>query len=75
MPVSDNFRMRTTSELRELLNNMDVVQSINIQWLLWICYVVRMGENAPVGPKFEEVDEENEFVCFGRTRSRKPCQR
>ena len=34
--VADDFRIRYNSELYKLLNDMDVVQRINIQWLRYV---------------------------------------
>ena len=47
MRVGDVFRVRLNSELYMLVNDIDVVQRINIQWLYWLGHVVRMEENAP----------------------------
>ena len=47
VPVGDDFRIRFSSELYEVLNNIGVVQCINIQRLCWLGHVVRMEENAP----------------------------
>ena len=40
--VGDDFRITYNSDLYEFFNYIDVVQRINIQWLLWLAHVVRM---------------------------------
>ena len=62
--VDDDLRIRFNSELYELLNNMDVVQRINIQWLRWLGYVVRMEKDAPARRVFDA------RICGSRRRGR-----
>ena len=66
--VGDNFRIRYNSELCELLNDLDVVQCINIQWLRWLGHVVRMEGDAPARRVFAA------GICGSRRRER-PCIR
>ena len=40
-----NYRNRSNIELYELLNDMDILQSINIQWLRCIGHVVRIEKD------------------------------
>ena len=47
MRVGHDFRIRSNSELFELLNDIAVVQRINIQRLRWLGYLVRMDEDVP----------------------------
>ena len=51
--VGDDFRIRSNSELYELLNDMDVVQLLNIQRLRWLGHVVRMEWDAPARRVFD----------------------
>ena len=44
--VGDNFRIRSNSELYELLNDIDVVQRVNIQRMRWLGHAVRIKEDA-----------------------------
>ena len=62
--VGDDFRIRFNSELYELLNDMDVVQRINIQRLLWLGHVFRMEEDAPARRVFDA------GICGSRRRGR-----
>ena len=75
--VGDDFRIRFNNELYELLNDIDFVQSTNIQRLSWIGHDVRMGEDVPARRmrKSAEVGEKDDFVSVGRTKSIKPCHR
>lgn len=43
--VGENFCIRTNKELKDLLNNIVVVQRIHIQRLSRLCHVARMEEN------------------------------
>ena len=53
MRVGDDFRIRSSSELYELLNGIDVEQRINIQLLRWLGHVVRMEKDAPARRVFD----------------------
>ena len=80
MRVGDDFCIRFSSELYELLNDMDVVQRINIQRLRWLGHVVRMEEDAPGRDGYlmrgsAEVGEEDDLASVGKTKSRKPYRR
>ena len=68
MRVDDDFRIRFNSELYELLNDIDVVQRIKIQRLLWLSHVVRMEEDAPAKWVLDA------GICGVRRRGR-PCIR
>ena len=62
--LSDDFRIRSNSELYALLNYIDVVQIINNQKLRWCGHIVRMEEDAPAGGIF------NKGICGSRRRGR-----
>lgn len=63
--------------LREIATNnvLHVVQHINIQWQRWLGHVVRIEKEAPARRGSLIVGRENDFVCVGRTKSRKSRQR
>ena len=44
--VSDDYRIRTNRELRQLFNDMDVAKRINIQRFSWLGHVVRLDDGA-----------------------------
>ena len=70
--------MISASDIIELLNDLDVVQSISIQRLHWLGHVVMdmdMEEDIPARRVYTEVDEEDDLVSVGRTKSCKPCHR
>ena len=46
--VGDDFRIRYVD-----INDLDVMQRINIQWLSWLGHVVRMEKDAPVRRVFD----------------------
>ena len=78
--VGDDFRIRFNSELYELLNDMDVMQRINIQQLLWLGHVVRMWRRMLRRDGYlmrgsAEVGEEDDLAFVGKIKSRKPCHR
>ena len=66
--VCDDFLIRFNSELYELLNDIDIVQRINIQWLRWLGQVVCMEEDAPARRIFDA------GIC-GSRRSGQSCIR
>ena len=65
----DNFHIRHSSELYELLNTIDVVQRTNIQWLHWLGHIIEMEEDAPARRVFDEgISEEDYLISVGRTK-------
>ena len=62
--VGDDFRIRLSSELYDLLNDIDVVQRINMQRLRWLGHVVPIQEDTPASRAF---DAES---CGSRQRGR-----
>ena len=69
---ADDFRIRFNNEQYELLNKIDVVLHINIQWLRQLGHVVRMEENAPpdgfLMRKSAEVGKGDDLVSLGRKK-------
>ena len=53
--VGDDYRIRTTRELYELFNDMDVAKRINNQRFRRLSHVVRMDEDAPPRRVFDAV--------------------
>ena len=60
--VGNDFRNRFSSELYELLNDIDVVQRINIQRLHWLGHIVRIEKDAPERRVFDAE------ICGSRRR-------
>ena len=60
MRVPDDFHIRYSSELYELLNDMDVVHCINSQRLRWLGHVVRMEEYDPARRVSDVCSTEND---------------
>ena len=71
--VDDDFRIRFNRELP--LDDINIVQSINIQPLRLLGHVVHMEKDAPTRRGSVEVDEEDDLVSVGRTKSRKTRHR
>ena len=51
--IDHDFRIRSDSELYELLNDIDVVQRINNQRLRWLAHVIRMEGDASARRVFD----------------------
>ena len=71
--VGNYFRIRSNSEIYELLDDIDVVQHINIQRLRWLEHVCRIETDAPgsyLMQRCEEFGEALDFVCIERIKSR-----
>lgn len=60
--VGNDFRIHTNKELYYLLNYVDGVLRINIQWLQWLDQVVRMEENVPANRVFHAGISERKIV-------------
>ena len=77
--IGDHFRIQSSRELYELLNDIDVLKRISIQQLRWLAmsFIWRNMHRADwyLMRRSVEVVEEDDLVCVGRTRSRKPWHR
>ena len=67
--------MRYNSELYKLLQDMDVVECINIQWMRWLGYVVRMVEDAPARRGSAKVGKEDDLCIRWKDQTEEPCHR